>query len=125
MYRATHGRQNVCGAVPMYNTGRGQRNAGHSHSQSEGGTGQDTLSINLASAFAELYPTLLMDADPQGSAQDWADSRTTGQLNLDACGVEPSRLLRDVRSLAPNYAWIIIDGPPGNRKGQRGRRTSR
>ena len=33
----------------------------------KGGTGKTTLSINLASAFAELYPTLLMDADPQGS----------------------------------------------------------
>ena len=79
----------------------------------KGGTGKTTLSINLASAFAELYPTLLMDADPQGSALDWADSRATAQMNLDACGVEPSRLLRDIRSHAPNYAWIIVDGPPG------------
>ena len=79
----------------------------------KGGTGKTTLSINLASAFAELHPTLLMDADPQGSALDWADSRATVQMKLDACGVEPSRLLRDVRGLAPNYAWIIIDGPPG------------
>lgn len=79
----------------------------------KGGTGKTTLSINLASAFAELYPTLLMDADPQGSALDWADSRATPQMNLDACGVEPARLLQDVRSLSPRYGWIIIDGPPG------------
>ena len=79
----------------------------------KGGTGKTTLSINLGSAFAQIYPTLLMDADPQASALDWADSRATRQLNLDACGVEPSRLLQDVRSLAPRYAWIIIDGPPG------------
>ena len=79
----------------------------------KGGTGKTTLSINLASAFAEIHPTLLMDADPQGSALDWADSRVTPQMNLDACGVEPSRLLRDARSLAPRYGWIIIDGPPG------------
>ena len=79
----------------------------------KGGTGKTTLSINLASGFAEMYPTLLMDADPQGSALDWADSRSAPQMNLDACGVEPTRLLRDIRSLAPNYCWIIIDGPPG------------
>ncbi len=79
----------------------------------KGGTGKTTLSINLASAFAEVHPTLLMDADPQESALDWADSRATPQMNLDACGVEPSRLLRDVRSLTGRYAWIIIDGPPG------------
>ena len=34
----------------------------------KGGTGKTTLSINVASAFAEMYPTLLLDADPQGSA---------------------------------------------------------
>ena len=79
----------------------------------KGGTGKTTLSINLASAFAELEPTLLMDADPQGSALDWADSRATPQANLDACAVEPSALLRDVRRFATRYDWIIIDGPPG------------
>ena len=79
----------------------------------KGGTGKTTLSINLSSAFAELYPTLLMDADPQGSALDWADSRAMSQMNLDACGAEPSRLLRDIRRLAPSYGWVIIDGPPG------------
>ena len=79
----------------------------------KGGTGKTTLSINLASAFAEIHPTLLMDADPQESALEWADSRATPQMNLDACGVEPSGLLRDVRRLATTYGWIIIDGPPG------------
>ena len=34
-------------------------------------------------------------------------------MNLDALGVEPSHLLRDIRRLSPNYGWIIIDGPPG------------
>ena len=79
----------------------------------KGGTGKTTLSINLASAFAEIHPTLLMDADPQGSALDWADSQATPQMNLDACAVESSRLIRDVRRLATRYGWIIIDGPPG------------
>ena len=79
----------------------------------KGGTGKTTLSINLSSAFAELYPTLLLDADPQGSALDWADSRSTPQMNLDALGVEQAHLLRDIRRLAPNYGWVIIDGPPG------------
>ena len=79
----------------------------------KGGTGKTTLSINLSSAFAELYPTLLLDADPQGSALDWADSRSTPQMNLDALGVEQAHLLRDIRRLAPKYGWVIIDGPPG------------
>lgn len=79
----------------------------------KGGTGKTTLSINLAAAFAEVQPTLLMDADPQGSALDWADSRATPQMNLDACAVDPAALLHDVRRLATRYDWIIIDGPPG------------
>ena len=79
----------------------------------KGGTGKTTLSINLASAFAELYPTLLLDGDPQGSALDWADSRSTPQMNLDARELPSGDLLRDIRSLARSYDWIIIDGPPG------------
>lgn len=79
----------------------------------KGGTGKTTLSINLASAFAELHPTLLLDADPQGSALDWADSRSTPQMNLDASELPSGDLLRDLRSLARSYDWIIIDGPPG------------
>ena len=79
----------------------------------KGGTGKTTLSINLASAFAELHPTLLLDADPQGSALDWADSRSTPQMNLDARELLSGDLLRDLRNLARSYDWIIIDGPPG------------
>ena len=79
----------------------------------KGGTGKTTLSINLASAFAVLYPTLLLDADPQGSALDWADSRSTLQMNLDVRELGHGDLVREVRGLARGYDWIIIDGPPG------------
>lgn len=79
----------------------------------KGGTGKTTLSINLASAFAELYPTLLLDSDPQGSALDWADSRSSPQMNLFASELPSGDLTREVRGLARSYDWIIIDGPPG------------
>ena len=79
----------------------------------KGGTGKTTLSTNLASAFAETSPVLLLDADPQGSAQDWADSRLQPMLNLHLQRAEPGRLLEQVRSLATEYAWVIIDRPPG------------
>ena len=79
----------------------------------KGGTGKTTLSINLASAFAETFSTLLLDADPQGSALDWADSRSTPQMNLDARELPPGNLSRELRNLSQIYDWIIIDGPPG------------
>ena len=79
----------------------------------KGGTGKTTLSINLASAFAESHPTLRLDADPQGSALDWADSRSAAQMNLDALPLPTGNLLRELRNLSRNYDWIIIDGPPG------------
>lgn len=79
----------------------------------KGGTGKTTLSTNLARAFAEARPVLLLDADPQGSAQDWADSQVEPSLNLAVQVIKPGRLIQDVRSLATDYDWVIIDGPPG------------
>ena len=79
----------------------------------KGGTGKTTLSTNLAWAFAETVPVLLLDADPQGSAQDWADSQLQRSLNLEVKAAESSRLIQEVRSSASDYGWVIIDGPPG------------
>ena len=79
----------------------------------KGGTGKTTISTNLACAFADRFQVLLLDADGQGSALDWADSRAQPLLGLEVRGVEPGRLLQDVRLWAPDYHWVIIDGPPG------------
>jgi chromosome partitioning protein len=79
----------------------------------KGGTGKTTIATNLACAFADGFRVLLLDADTQGSAQDWADNRVQHQTPPEVRGVEPGRLLRDARLLAPGYDWVIIDGPPG------------
>ena len=79
----------------------------------KGGTGKTTLSTNLAWAFAESSSVLLLDADPQGSAQDWADSQAKPLLSLAVKAVEPGRLMQNMRSLTSAYDWVIIDGPPG------------
>ena len=79
----------------------------------KGGTGKTTLSINLARAFAEKSTVLLLDADSQGSARDWGESRPQGMITLHVRGAEPGRLLQNVRLLAAKYTWVIIDGPPG------------
>ena len=77
----------------------------------KGGTGKTTLATNLAAAFADTEQVLLLDADPQGSAQDWAGSHP--RLRLVVRGTQERRLADEVRQQAPNYHWVIIDGPPG------------
>ena len=79
----------------------------------KGGTGKTTLATNLACAFAENSPVLLLDADAQGSSQDWADSQPQRRLNLEVRGADQGRLLQDARRLAAEYCWVIIDGPAG------------
>ena len=79
----------------------------------KGGTGKTTIATSVACAFAEIFQVLLLDADGQSSALDWADSRAQPLLSLEVRGVEPGQLLQDVRLLGPRYHWVIIDGPPG------------
>ena len=79
----------------------------------KGGTGKTTIATSVACAFAEIFQVLLLDADGQSSALDWADSRAQPLLSLEVRGVEPGKLLQDVRLLGPRYHWVIIDGPPG------------
>ena len=79
----------------------------------KGGTGKTTLATNLACAFAEASTVLLLDADAQGSSQDWADSQRQRRLNLQVLAAEPGRLLQDIRRMAAQFNWVIIDGPAG------------
>ena len=79
----------------------------------KGGSGKTTLASNLSWALAATERVLLLDADPQGSAQDWAHDSDNTPEGLTVMGAGKGDLLGQVRSLAPSYDWIIIDGPPG------------
>ena len=45
----------------------------------KGGAGKTTLSVNLAAGLAKQTSTILVDADPQGSALQWNAFADTDQ----------------------------------------------
>ena len=79
----------------------------------KGGTGKTTLSINLACAFAQASPVLLLDADAQGSSQDWSNTQGQGRSNPQVVASGSGTLLQDAWRMAGQFDWVIIDGPSG------------
>jgi len=80
----------------------------------KGGAGKTTIALNLASALAaEGKRVLLIDADPQQTAQDWAAIRQTPPP-FQVIGLAKPVLHRDIPTLAADYDHVIIDGAPRN-----------
>jgi len=81
----------------------------------KGGSGRSTLATNLAAeGLARGLRTLLVDADPQGTARTWADVATEQGLpapSAVAMGAgmhKPGQLDR----VAAGFDLAVIDGPP-------------
>ena len=77
----------------------------------KGGVGKTTLSVHVAWELAQAGAgVLLLDADPQQSASQWAGLREASPFVTVACA-EPN-LHRQAADLSNRYDWILIDGPP-------------
>ena len=78
----------------------------------KGGTGKTTTAVHLAAGLGRRARTLLIDADPQGSATEWAmliGNECPFALLADA---EPD-LHRRLPDIARGYEHVVIDTPPG------------
>jgi chromosome partitioning protein len=78
----------------------------------KGGTGKTTSSVFLAHGLARDGKTLLLDADPQGSAMSW--SKTVGEdFQPSTIPLPVADLHLRLPSLAESFEHVVIDTPPG------------
>lgn len=79
----------------------------------KGGVGKSTLSISICYWLAQgqKKAVLLVDADPQGSARDWAAARES-KPPFALVAMDRPTVHRDLPAIAKDYDHVIIDGPP-------------
>lgn len=81
----------------------------------KGDSGKTTLATHLAGELAfDGARVVLIDADPQASASDWAERRIqNGQKRLyGVFGLAREFLHVEVPQIARTADFVVIDGPP-------------
>jgi chromosome partitioning protein len=78
----------------------------------KGGTGKTTLTVNLAAGFHRRGATVLLDADPQGSAVHWARLGGAGDDLPPIRSVDADTVGAGVASAARASRYVLLDCPP-------------
>lgn len=84
-------------------------------SNPKGGSGKTTVLFNLACFFAAWdYRVMILDADSQSSAVDWAAARPKALPHISTLATDPSELLariRNARRDADPHTLVLLDLP--------------
>lgn len=78
----------------------------------KGGTGKTTLTMNFAVGLSKIGRTLVIDADPQGSAGQWAGLSPEDKPFPVSVIALAGSLSREIHPFRQDYKYIVIDCPP-------------
>jgi chromosome partitioning protein len=78
----------------------------------KGGSGKTTLSMNFAAGLSKKGRTLIIDADPQGSASQWSSLASEHSPFPVSVIAIAGNLTHEVNRFSQDYEYIVIDCPP-------------